>query len=290
MEWFVFALVAAVFFGSRQVISKKVLISEHATEFLSVTCSLTFLFSLFFLPMMDFSYPLKIWGLMYLKALFVTIGWLLGSKALRHLEISYVTPLTNLSPIFLIVWSVIFLGEMPSLLQYAGVAFLIFGAYWLQANHHMKNMLHPLKIFKNKYAAFMLFAIFVYSWCSVLDKVILRTVDPYTFLSFTFLVLAIHYLLIQFVKYNGLKDIKHAFVKGKHLMFVIALLLLFSDIFYYTAVALPGAMVSLIIPLKRTSTLIATLVGGRLFHEHDMIYRFIACGIMIVGVVLIVIG
>jgi drug/metabolite transporter (DMT)-like permease len=289
MEWFILVLFCALFFGTRQVITKKVLFFEHATEYLTVTCLLAFLFSLFFLPKMVFDLPAKVWLLMYLKSLLLTVGWLLGAKALRHLEISFVAPLTNMTPIFLLIWGFFFLHEVPSALQYAGVALLIFGAYWLQTDHHLSSLIHPFKIFKNKFAVFMFIAIFFYSICAVLDKIILRTADPYTFLSFTYLTLSAHYLLIQFFKYNGLKDIKHAFIKGKHLIFIIALLLLFADIFYYMAVAIPGAMISLIIPVKRTSTLIATIIGGRIFHDHDLIYRIIACVIMVIGVILVVI-
>lgn len=282
-------LVSAIFFGTRQVVSKKVMMFEHATEHLTVVCLIAFLFSLFFLPKMNFDYSASIWGLMYLKSLILTIGWLLGSKALRHLEISYVTPLTNLTPVFLLIWGFFFLKEVPSAMQYAGVGLLILGAYWLQADHHFSSLIRPWRVFKNKYSVFMLVAIFFYSICAVLDKIILKEADPYTFLSFTFLVLSVHYLVVQFVKYDGLKDIRHAFVKGKHLIFIIALLVLFSDIFYYMAVAIPGAMISLIIPVKRMSTLVATIIGGRLFHDRDLVYRIIACMVMIVGVVLVVI-
>jgi transporter family protein len=289
MEWFILALFAAIFFGSRQVIAKKVLMYEHATEYLTVTCMMAFLFSLFFLPKMSFAYSAQTWLFMYLKGLFLTIGWILGSKALRHLEISYVTPLTNLTPIFLLVLSFFILHEVPSVLQYAGVALLVFGAYWLQADHHLSNLIRPWKILKNKYSVFMFIAIFFYAICAVFDKLILREADPYTFLSFTFFVLSVHYLFIQFFKYDGIKDIKHAFAKGKYLIFVVALLMLFSDIFYYMAVAIPGAMVALIIPVKRMSTLVATVIGGRMFHDHNLIHRILACVIMVVGVVLIVI-
>lgn len=289
MEWVIFALIAAVFFGVRQVVSKKVLIYEHATEYLTATCLIAFLFTLFFLPKISLAYPAAIWGLMYLKGLTLTIGWLLGSKALRHLEISYVTPLTNLTPVFLLVWGFFFLKEIPSIQQYAGVALLIFGAYWLQADHHMSSLIRPWRVLRNRYSIFMIFAIFFYSICAVLDRIVLRSVDPYTFLSFTYFVLSLHYLMIQFYKYDGLKDIRYAFVKGKYLIFIIAFLMIFSDIFYFMAVAIPTAMISLIIPVKRMSTLVATIIGGRMFHDHDLVWRIVACGVMVVGVILVVI-
>ncbi|MBN1544719.1 EamA family transporter [Candidatus Woesearchaeota archaeon] len=288
MEWLVFILLSALFFGARQVVSKKVLMVEHATEYLTATCLMAFLFSLFFLPKMGLDYPAMMWFLMYIKALSLTVGWLLASRALRHLEISYVTPLTNLTPVFLLVWGYFILHEVPSATQYVGVALLIFGAYWLQADHHFTSLLRPWSIFRNKFSLFMIIAIFFYSICAALDKVILQVVDPYTFLAFTYFVLSAHYLLVQFFKYDGLKDIRHAFVNGRYLIFIIALLMIFSDVFYYLGVAMPGAMISLIIPVKRMSTLVAAIVGGRLFHDHNAVYRIIACVVMVMGVILLV--
>ncbi|MBW2964108.1 DMT family transporter [Candidatus Woesearchaeota archaeon] len=289
MGWVIFTLLAAVLFGARQVVSKKVLMYEHATEYLTVTCGMAFLFSLFFLPKVSFDYSPYVFFLMWLKGLLLTVGWILGSKALRHLEISYVAPLTNMTPLFLIVLSFFILHEVPSALQYMGVALVMFGAYWLQADHHMSNLIRPWKVLKNKYSVYMMIALLFYAFCAVIDKLVLAEADPYTFLVVTYFVLTVHYLVIQFLKYDGLKDIKHAFVAGKYLTFIIALMILFSDVFYYEALAIPGVLVSLVIPIKRMSTLVATVVGGRLFHDHNLLHRMLACLIMVAGVVLIVI-
>lgn len=289
MEWVLFALLSALLFGSRQVAAKKILMYEHATEYLTAACMVAFLFSLFFLPKMSLSYSLSLWGLMYLKGFLFTAGWLLGSKALRHLEISYVVPLTNLSPVLLVFISIFFLDELLSIVQISGIVMIIFSAYWLQSGNHIGKLLHPLRILKKRHSVYMLIAVIIYSLCATIDKFVLQSVDPYTYLSFTFFILSFHYLLIQFFKYDGIKDIRHAFSKGKYLIIICAILMVFSDVFYYMAVAIPGAMIALIVPIKRMATLVSTLVGGGLFHDHNLVQRIIACALMIVGVVLIVV-
>ncbi|HII71787.1 TPA: hypothetical protein HA265_03460, partial [Candidatus Woesearchaeota archaeon] len=47
--------------------------------------------------------------------------------------------------------------------------------------------------------------------------------------------------------------------------------------------------VSLIIPIKRMSVLVAVILGGKMFHDHNLRYRIMGCLIMIIGVVLVVI-
>ena len=117
----------------------------------------------------------------------------------------------------------------------------------------------------------------------------MKTVNPYTYLSFTFGVLTVHYLIIQFVKYDGIKDLRDAFKKERSFIIVIPLLMVFADLLYLKAVSIPAAMISLVIPIKRMSTLVASLIGGRMFHEHNLGFRLIGCLLMIAGVVLIVI-
>lgn len=289
MEWLIFILFSAVFLGVRQVISKKVLMHESTEEYLAAASLVTFLLSLFFLPRVNFALPLFFWFLMYLKTTILTISWFLGSKCLRHVEISMTIPLTNISPVFVIVLSIIFFWEFTSLTHYLGISLVVFSAYWLQCDGHFSRFIHPWQIFRNKYSIYMVFSMFFLSLCVVFDKIILKQVDVYTYLVFTFFVLSVHYLIIQLVWYNGLRGVKHAFINGKHFIFIVALLLLFTDLFYFKAVAVPGVMLSLLIPIQRLSTLVATIVGGRLFHEHNLVHRIIACALMIVGVVLIVI-
>ena len=48
-------------------------------------------------------------------------------------------------------------------------------------------------------------------------------------------------------------------------------------------------MVSLIIPIKRMSVLVAVIIGGSMFHDHNMRTRIIGCAIMVIGVILVVI-
>jgi uncharacterized membrane protein len=117
----------------------------------------------------------------------------------------------------------------------------------------------------------------------------MRDANAYTYLSFTLGVLAVHYLIIQFVKYDGLKDLVDAFKKERSFIVVIPLLIIFADLFYLKAVAIPAAMISLIIPIKRMSTLVSSIIGGRMFHEHNLGFRLIGGLMMVIGVILIVI-
>ena len=289
MDWVVFTLIAAVLLGMKSVCAKKVLFQEHACEFMTTYSLLTFVFSLFFLYKMNFSMHYTVVLLIYAKSFVLCIAWLFQTKALRHMDLSKTAPLLNLSPIFLIIFSAFFLNEIPTLVQFLGITFIIVGAYWLQSHHNIRQFLKPLHFFKSKYSIYILIALVGYSMCAIIDKIVLKSINPYTYLFFSFLFLTLNYLIIQFYKYDGWKDIEQVIVESKGLIFAVVVFGLIADILYFHAVAIPTAMIALIIPLKRISTLVATIVGGSLFHEKNLSHRVIGCVIMILGVFLIVI-
>lgn len=274
-------------FGLKQIFAKKSLEKEHAAEHLSSVMIVSFLLTLMFITKLNFDYGMKIWVLLYLKAMFLTFSWLFAIKALRHMEISIVVPILTMSPLFLLIIGAVFLGEVPTLLQYAGVFLLIGGAYWLQADS-WKTMLKPWKSLRNKYFGYLLVPLIGYSICASLDKVVLQTMDIYTFIFSTYGVLCIHYFMIQAYKYKGIRDIKHAFKVTKWPLVLSGMFLFFSDLLYFHAVSMPDVMVSLIIPIKRMSVLLVVLVGGRMFHDHNLVHRIIGCLVMISGAVMVV--
>jgi uncharacterized membrane protein len=52
--------------------------------------------------------------------------------------------------------------------------------------------------------------------------------------------------------------------------------------------AVPGAMIALIIPIRRLSTLFSVIVGGRMFHDHYLFHKIISTFIILAGTVLVI--
>lgn len=290
MNWVIIILISAVTLAIGRIFSKKLLLKEHAQEFLTTNtllCTLILFIVLF--PNLNFDISWPNYLIIYVKATLVTIGSILLAKSYRHADISEVAPMQNMSPIFLVVLSFFFLGEMLSPLQLGGIALMIIGTYVLEANGHMKSVFEPFKMFKKKYIIYIVITMFLYSISAMVDKVMTQKVDPYTYLFLAIMFIAINNFIIQTYKYKGIKDIKYVFKKSGISIFVVAIMYAIADIFYIKAVALPTAMIALIIPLRRLSSIIETIFGGNMFHEHNVLRRSIAAAILVAGVVLIVI-
>ncbi|HLD03105.1 MAG TPA: EamA family transporter [Candidatus Nanoarchaeia archaeon] len=285
MEWFTLALLSAVFFGVASVLSKKVLIKEHASEFATATMLLLAVFLIPFLGKVEFSsIPPRIWLMMIEKALIISVATILACKATRHMEISSVEPLRNLSIVFVALLAFVFLSEDISLQHGAGMVLVLIGAYTLET--HTTPIKHAT--LNNKFIMYFIAAVVLVSLAVILDRVMLRTVSTWTILLIPNFLIAVMLLIYQVVAFKGFKDVIHAFNLGGLAIFFVVLMKIGAEITYLSAVAIPLAAVSLIIAVKRSGVLISTMLGGEMFHDHHLLHKTLACILMIFGVYLVI--
>ena len=65
---------------------------------------------------------------------------------------------------------------------------------------------------------------------------------------------------------------------------MIAVLLLISDFLYFSAIEQPGALISVISPLRRTSVIIAFIAGVRVYGEKNWRPKAVCIASLMVGV------
>ena len=65
---------------------------------------------------------------------------------------------------------------------------------------------------------------------------------------------------------------------------MIAVLLLTSDFMYFTAIDTPGALISIISPVRRTSLIIAFLAGVLIYGEKNWRHKAICIASLLAGV------
>src|SRR3990170_1403950 len=132
--WAVFALSAAFITSFNPILYKRMLSDSGpvavvwsviglALPLLALT---TFAF-LPALPQVDALFVLGILGSATLNAL----AHLASTRSLKLADASLVTPLLTFSPVFTLLISAAFLGEVPDTRGLFGVALVLIGAYWL---------------------------------------------------------------------------------------------------------------------------------------------------------------
>ncbi len=286
-NWFLLVLISALFLTAQRIVQKKVLMKEHATEYLTTFCILMFIFQLPFISFLE-KITRDVLFLIYIKSLLATVSWLLIVKAYRHMELSYVEPLKNLLPLFLIVLAYFFLNESIGMQHLVGVIFIIFGAYMLEiySTHDFKSHFSMLK---NKYFIYIAISMFLGAIGSIFDKTILTQTTSFNLLFYLFLFTGINMLVVQSIMYKGIYDVIDGVKKARYWIILIVIVTLLSDLTYFMAVKIPFTLLSIIVPLRRIHSLFVVIVAGEIFHEKKIIAKCIACLIMLLGTYFILI-
>lgn len=288
--WYLIVLLSAVFLTVSNLFKKKTLKYEHSEEFVVLYKTFQAVIVLFvLLPFIDFNISLWILLFIYGLSLVISLADFYIIKGYRHEDISVVSPLTNLTPLFLLIFAFVFLREKVSLMQLLGILLLISGTYILEVHKHLFDFkIYFKKLKRSKYVAYVLFAAFLYAIINIGKKYILNFITPLNAVAILAIFVAINFIILSVFRFNhNIIQLKTSLKKYGYFIVLGALFTVLSDIsFFY---ALSFAFVSLVLPIKRISTLFDTIIGGELFKEKYILHKAFACLIMLIGVYLIVI-
>jgi len=286
MQWVFLILFDAFILSLKDVFTKNCLKKEHALPSLFWMCITVVFLCLFLLNKITFIISNTMFLLIFLKSVFLGFAWYFVYHALRRMEVSFVAPMKNMSPVFLVILSFFILGERLRILQYAGIVVILIGSYLLDLENPRK-IFEPFKLLKNKRFVLLLVALVLLSICGILDKVIMGEVNSSTYIFYTYLFLTLFYASFLLIKKFDAKLIMAPMKEYYFFIILIALAGFFADIIYLFVVAIPGIPISLIIPMKRTSGFFTTVLGGNILHERKIAQKAMASGIMIIGLFLL---
>jgi drug/metabolite transporter (DMT)-like permease len=295
--WFYLAILSAILFALKEVVSKKLLkkYDISATQLTFEQHLVAGLITLlFFLPFIDF---FMFYDELYLfigKSIFLTIVSILYLSLLKEFDISLVSPLLNLSPLFLLIFSTLFLNEKVTLIQILGILIIIMGVYILEVtkHHHLRKIPHKfhLKNLLSKPPIFFIkitILLICMSSIPVFDKAIFNSgINVYTNVYFSSLLVFI-IISVYFIKKKYFKAVCRRIAREPKTL-SIGLIAVADTFTILSAISLPGALVSLIVPIRRTSSLFSAFFGGILFHEQHLGKKLFAAGIILIGAILII--
>src|SRR3989344_1951833 len=238
MDWFWFALISAVFISIGTIIEKKILKKEHALQFSSVVAISIVVLSLIFLPYLNFdNLSLTQLLLIYINSWLSAVAFLLVSKAIRHMEVSTVSPFLSFGSVFILIFSLLFLKEHVTNIHLLGIFLVVFGTYVLQSKEN--DYLAPVKaIIQSKYIHYIFIALILNGFSSTFDRYFLKDgvlLDSVSYLFFISIFLAINYSILTTVLYGGLKDVNRGFEVSGFLIFIMAALMIISRLALFQA-------------------------------------------------------
>ncbi len=298
MNWIIATLLSAFFLGLYDLCTKHAVRANAVTPVLflsTLTGAMVWIFLLAlqaihpgWLPPTLVTEPLT-WHQhlqLLLKSGIVAASWVGTYFALKYLPLSLGSPIRATSPLFTLVGAIMVLGERPTGLEMLGVLTTLGSFIGLSVVGRSEGV----NFFRNKWVWLLILGTVFGAISSLYDKYLLGTLQlsvPNVQCWFSI------YLLVFFTPFIlGWKFRlwpRNEFTWRWSVPF-IALTLLVADYAYFWALRNPDSLVSLVMSLRRASTLVA-FAGGLLFFGEINGWRKLPAVIgILIGIILTICG
>lgn len=311
--WVVYALVSASLLGLYDVFKKKSLQGNAVIPVLLIN---TVICTLFFLPSIvgsltgmispDSSLYIPDGGwhehkLVVIKAFIVLSSWICGYFAIKKLPLTIVGPVNATRPVMTLVGAMLIFGERLNLLQWAGVCMAIF-SFWMLSRSGKKEGID----FKSNVWVLLLVAAAVLGACSGLyDKYLMassgagldRLFVQGWYNLYQAVIMGIIMLLVWLPERKRALDRAVPKTRPDYVPFVwkwtipfISLALTAADLAYLYALTMPGAMISVVSMIRRSSVLVSFVFGAVVFHEKNLRSKALDLVFVLLSLILLLLG
>lgn len=222
-------------------------------------------------------------GLIVAKSVLVGMSWSFAFASLKHLPLSIAGPIRSTSPLWTILIAVAFLGERPATLQWLGIIVVLFSFYAFS----LVGRKEGIHFHRDRYVAYMIVATLLGSFSSIYDKYLLQVVKIDTPTLQAWFSVYLVPVMLPMAAHWYVKNRRQSPFQWRHTIPLIAISLLTADFLYFSAVAQPDALISIISPIRRTAVLIPFLLGIKFFGEKNFRAKAICVVGLLFGVVLL---
>jgi transporter family protein len=220
-----------------------------------------------------------------LKSGIVSIAWLFGYFAVKHLPVTLLAPLNSSGPVWTMLGAIIIYGERMNALQWTGVAISLAFYYALSFGGNVSGM--EKKDYRWIFFAFM--SIIFNSVSALLDKYLVLEYNRIAMQAwFSVYTTIIFLVIVIFVWFPARK--KSTLFAWRWSIPLIGLFLVVADFFYFKALSFDHSLVSVLIIIRRASSVMVFAAGAFYFKETSLRRRGIVLAGILIGVVLVVVG
>lgn len=282
MSWILLATVSALLSAAAAIAQKRVLARVSALEF-SFLVSLVVLALSLAVPFTTdvLAFDTRTLALLWGKSVLGGIAFLLVMTALERNAISEALPLLGLTPAVTALLAMLVLGEWLGVGQWLGLLLMLAGIWALEARTGA-GMLSGLRrtLLGGRHRA-VLGAIALFAVSSVADKLLVSgmSVPPFVVMFHQHLVYALVFALLLLIRRHSWATLPHD--ARAHLPMLLAIAALTVGYRFFQLEATRAGPVALVLAVKRTSILYATLFGGRMFAEEKLATRLVGAALIV---------
>ena len=221
-----------------------------------------------------------------LKSVIVAASWIFTYLALKHLPLSLGSPIRATSPLWTLVGALLVLGERPTGLEMLGVVTTLLSFFGLS----LAGRREGVTFHRDKWVGFLLIGTLLGAASALYDKYLLGRLhfNVPTVQAWFSIYLCLFFLPFV-IGWQG-RWWKRGQFHWRRSIPLIALTLLVSDYIYFSALRNPASLVSLVMSLRRGSTLVAFAGGLLLFGERNGWQKLPAVLGILAGMLLTMLG
>lgn len=203
--------------------------------------------------------------LLAFKSLLVGTSWTFAFFSLKHLPISIASPIRATSPLWTVLAAICFMGERPSYMQIAGMlvillAFMAFSQVGRQEG---------IRFRRDYWVGAMILATLLGASSALYDKYLLQSegISPVAVQAWFSIYLVP--VMLPMCAYWYFSERRSNPLKWRISIPTVALLLLATDLVYFTAISKPEALIAVISPIRRTSVIVSFTFGIVCLREKN---------------------
>lgn len=282
MSWLLLATGSALLSAAAAVTQKRCLQRVHALEF-SFLASVAVLALSLYVPLTSNAFALdaRTYAVLGVKSLLGGVAFLLVMMALERNPISNALPLLGLTPAVTAVLAQALLGESLRPAEWAGLGLVVAGAWMLEARAGA-GVLGPFaELVASGRHRYMGGALLLFALSAVGDKLLVSgmQVPPPLVLFHQHVVYCLVFAVLLLARRRPFAGVARAAREQWPLLAAIAVLTVGYR--FLQLEATQAGPVALVLAVKRTSIVYATLFGGRVFAEERLASRLVGAALIV---------
>ncbi len=291
MTWLILSILTAFCESLKDVFSKK---SLQALDSNVVACVTMAIAAVVLIPgLLMAGVPTlgpNFWMAVGIGGTLNVVAYSLYVKAIQISELSLISPLSALTPLFLLVTSPLIVKEIPTMWDGVGVFLVVMGSYILNLQSQDPDYFAPLRaMVMNKGSRMMIVVAFIWSITSTFDKIGVQNSSPMFWAIALFGYIAIGMLpSLVLSKRVSIESIRQGIRQNWKLLLLAGIANGIAVGSQMIAVGI--APVTQVIAVKRMSSLFSVGFGVLIFGEKGWRERLLGAGVMVVGVGVMAVG
>jgi drug/metabolite transporter (DMT)-like permease len=282
MSWFLLATISALLSAGAAILQKKSLMTTAALPFAFVLSMLIMLLSMVFLAGIDvLAVPPDVIILLVGKSIIGGTAFLLVMMSLERGQISSVLPLLGLTPAVTALLSLVLTGESMGAGEWVGLGLMMVGLYLLEgAPGTTSGIVQRMRTVAVERRAILL-ALLLFAVSSVADKLLVSAhrTEPRVVLVYQHVIFCLLFGVMLLVRRIPGKVVLLQAKKQLPLFFLIAVV---TIVYRFAQLeATKDAPVALVLAVKRTSILYASVLGGTIFSDDRLPLRLAGAAMIV---------